>query len=92
MFPKVNLAHAIGDEEMKSLSENNWQKRKAVLEKICNELHIANYQVTNNGFKEILDLVTKVVSNEKNKSVKKQALDTLEMLGKSLEFEFGRKY
>lgn len=92
LFPKVNLANAIGDDEMKALAENNWQKRKAVLEKISNELHIANYQVANTGFKEILDLVTKVVSNEKNKSVKKQALETLDLLGKSLEFEFGRKY
>lgn len=87
LFPKVNLSNAIGDDEMKSLSENNWQKRKAVLEKICNELHISNYQVANSGFKEILDLLVKVVSNEKNKSVKKQALETLDMLGRSLEFD-----
>lgn len=85
MFPKVNLVECLGHDDMKALSENNWQKRKAVLDKICNELHIANYQVANNGFKDILDLVSRVVSNEKNKCVKKQALETLELLGKSLD-------
>jgi len=92
-FPAVNLSEILSSDDMTQLQEGkDWSKRKAVLEKILTEIQMANGRVSPEGVRDIIEPVNRIVLNEKNKSVKKTSIDTIQALGGALEREKGKKF
>jgi len=73
-FPPLNLNSVILHEEVNKLSGTNWVDRKNVLDKIISEIQKAQFHLAHEGLRDIIEVVNRLLQNEKNKSVKKQSI------------------
>jgi len=90
-FPALNLAAKLSQDDINNLSNPNWNLRKNTLDKIISEIQIALFEISHEGVRDVIDVVNRVLQNEKNKSVKKQAITAIQLIGKSLDKEKGKK-
>jgi len=86
------LAAKLSQDDLNNLSNPNWNLRKNTLDKIISEIQISSFEISHEGVRDVIDVVNRVLQNEKNKSVKKQAITAIQFIGKSLDKEKGRKY
>jgi len=92
-FPAVNLSEVLSQEDMNNLQDGkDWTKRKLVLEKIISEIQLSNNRINPDGVRDIIEPVNRIVLNEKNKSVKKISIETIQAIGGALDREKGKKF